>query len=123
MAKIRVYQKIDNNVYIIDFVNDLLALSKTDKDLMNKYGEPEINLGGDFEYGDDGEFTLADEYVKIVSGFPVRREFDITAAPFDEETDDRLTAYRTTILSRITTAFATLRANDDDFTNEFLTSI
>lgn len=123
MAKIRTYQLVENNLYVINFVNDLAALSKSDRDLVDKFGEPEINLGGSFTT-DALEWELPNEYVKLVSGFPVRREFDLTASPFaDEDGLAMLVTYRTTILSRIEDAFTALRANGDDFTDEFVTTI
>lgn len=122
MAKLRVNQSIENTKRVFLFVHDLTALSQSDKDLLTKFGEPEINLGGTFTTS-SVDWTLPNNYVKIVSGMPARVEFDVTVAPFSTSTADRLATYRTTITSRFSTAITDLRANGDTFTNEYVTQV
>lgn len=122
MAKLRVVQTLDNNTRSFLFINETAALSQADRELVAKFGEPEINLGGTFTT-DSVDWTLPDSFVKIVSGLPVRKDVDISVAPFVTNTTNRLATYRTTITSRFTTALTTLRANNDSFTNEYVTQV
>lgn len=122
MAKLRVVQTLDNNTRSFLFINETAALSQGDRELIAKFGEPEINLGGTFTT-DSVDWTLPDSFVKIVSGLPVRKDVDISVAPFATNTTNRLATYRTTITSRFTAALTTLRANNDSFTNEYVTQV
>ena len=122
MAKFRVVQTLDSSTRSFLFINDLAALSQADRELITKFGEPEINLGGTFTT-DSVDWTLPDSFVKIVSGLPVRKDVDVTVAPFATNTANRLATYRTTVTSRFSTALSTLRANNDAFTNEYVTQV
>ena len=122
MAKLRVQQTVDNQTRVFVFSNDLTALSAADRELMGKFGEPEINLGGSFTTSSVA-WTLPDSFARIVSGMPVRREMDITVVPFSVSTTARLTTYRETIVQRFTDALTTLRAQGDTFTNEYVTQV
>jgi hypothetical protein len=64
------------------------------------------------------QFTLPSEKVKIRSGFPVRREFDSTASPFDTNTLTKVNAYKDEIQARFVAAITALRAETDSFTGE-----
>lgn len=123
MAKLRIFKSIENSVYTVIFENDPASLSQQDAQLMQKYGEPEINLGGTFLYSTADEFTLPDEYAKVRSDFPVRREFDSRAAPFDTDTDTKVNGYITEITTRFEDAFTTLRAHVDAFTGEEVVNV
>jgi hypothetical protein len=123
MAKLRTFKHIENSIYVLNFVHDIEALSNSDKDLMRKFGEPEINLGGTFLGSTANEFTLPDEYVKIRSGFPVRKEFDSRSEPFDTNTVTKVNAYKNEIQTRFLDAFTDLRANSDTFTSEEIDNV
>jgi hypothetical protein len=125
MAKLRIYQSLDSSDYVFNFVSENSEVSQADKDLMDKFGEPEINIGGTFTEGEGLlTFELPDEYVKVVSGFPVKKIFTPTAEPWDDtDVEDKMDLYRTTIQTRFSTAFTTLRANQDTFTNEYVTNV
>lgn len=123
MAKLRVFQSIENDIYVVRFENDPLALSEEDKQLMQKFGEPEINLGGTFLAATANEYTLPDEYVKVRSDFPIRKEFDSKGAPFDTNTVIKVTAFREDTTDKFTDAITALRAQADTFTSEFITDI
>lgn len=123
MAKLRIFKEISNKVYILRFENDPLSLSNADKELMQKYGEPEINIGGVFLASTGNTYTLPEEYVKIRSGFPFKREFDTKETFFATNTAVKVDAYSDTITSRFTAALAALRANTDAFTSETITNI
>jgi len=118
MAILRVYQKIDNDVWSLTFVNDPLALSDTDKNLMKKFGEPEIEMGDVYLDGTGNEFTLPTKKAKIRSDFPYTQEFDSTSAPFDTNTQVKVEAYRDDIVDRFNDALVALRAIPDTFTGE-----
>ena len=123
MAKVRVYQSIEDTNYVMLFKNDVNDVTTADKSLIEKFGEPEVNCGGDFDDGNGLTYTLPDVYVKIISGLPYRQVFDPTVAPWSTNTANKLTLYRTTMLTRFTSAFTTLRANSDTFTNEYVQNI
>lgn len=118
MALLRIFQKIENDVWTLTFVNDPVELSENDKSLMQRFGEPEIEVGGTYLTGDPNEFTLPTEQVKIRSDFPFTAEFDSKGAPFDTATQIKVLAYRDDIVSRFTDALTTLRAMTDTFTGE-----
>lgn len=123
MAKLRVFQSIENDVWELLFNNDISELSQQDAALMQKYGEPEINVGGTFLALTANEFTLPDEFVKVRSDFPIRKTFDSRAEPFDTNTQIKVEGYRDEVVTRFTDAFTTLRANSDSFTKEIVYNI
>ncbi len=118
MAKLRVYQSIENEVYRLRFENDASALAQQDLMLMEKFGEPEINIGGTFLEETEDSFILPDQYVKVRSGFPFLQEFDSRSDPFATNTVVKVTAYRDELRTRFSDAFTALRANGDTFTGE-----
>lgn len=120
MAVLKVKQKVEDTLYVYQF--DLEEISPADASLIDKFGEPNINVGGSFTT-DSVAWTLPDEYVKLPSGFPVVKKVDASVAPFSTNTANRLATYRTTITARVAAAFDTLRDNTDTFTNQYLTNI
>jgi len=118
MAILRVYQKQDNDVWKLTFVNDPIELSDTDKRKMKQFGEPSIQVGGVYFDGEDDEFTIPTKTVRIRSDFPFTQDFDSTAEPFDENTQTKVEGYRDAIVDRFTTALTDLRAIPDTFTGE-----
>jgi hypothetical protein len=70
--KIRTFNKIDNDVFqVIKHTEDF---SEGDMDLMIKFGEPEIDLGGTFTANPD--FTLPNNLAKLKSESPFTQNFD-----------------------------------------------
>lgn len=120
--KLRVFQTIENDVYVLTFVNDPEAISNQDRDAMQKFGEPEIDLGGAFG-SSPNNYTLPNELVKIRSDFPVRKEFDSRQTPFNTNTVTKVTAYRDAIVTKFTDAVTALRAEADSFTKESVFNI
>ena len=118
MALIRVFQKIENDVWKVTFVNDPDQLTEADKNLIRKLGEPEVNVGGEIPGEGDDAFTLEDKYVKIRSGLPYTAEFDSRSAPFDTNTQQKVENYREEIIARFVTAFTDLRTFTDTFSGE-----
>jgi len=127
MAKLRTFQSITDEVWSIRYEIDPKTVSQADKDLMDKFEEPEINVGGTFLSGTPAlTFVIPDAYVKIITGFPFVQSFDSRSAPFDQGASSlatQIAAYDTVIAGRIGTAFTTLRANSDTFTGEKVTTI
>ena len=123
MAKLRTFKSIENDIYVVRFEHDLEALANTDKELMQKFGEPEIDLGGTFLASTGNEYTLPTEFVKIRSGFPIRKEFDSRTVPFDTNTLTKVNAYKDEIQTRFTNAFTALRSNSDTFTGEEIDNV
>lgn len=103
--KIRIFTSLKNGVYHARIHTE--DWSENDRELMKKYGEPEINLGGFFSYSDvqdwgswnnnsggdaknkklsgkksevsftDDGFRLDDNYARIMTESPFTQKFDI----------------------------------------------
>ena len=71
--KIRTFYKLENDVYKVSINTE--DWSERDVQLMEKFGEPEINLGG--EFGDSPIFELDDNLVRIKSDSPFPVAFDL----------------------------------------------
>ena len=123
MAKLRIFKSIENQVYKVRFENDAASLSEGDKELMAKFGEPEINMGGVFLDGTQNEYTLPDNYVRVRSDLPLTVSFDSRDADFTDNTITKVDAFVSDITGRFNTAFTTLRANSDAFTAEVVENI
>jgi len=112
--KLRKFFKLEGDVYRVTLMTQ--DWSEGDQELMSKYGEPEIDLGGSF----DGPFTLPNDLRRIMSESPFTERFDIADSALAEA---RAGVWETEISARITTAMTTLRANTDDFTKEEVETI
>lgn len=133
MAKLRVFKSIENNNYVVIFVNDPNSLSSSDVEAMQKFGEPEINMGGTFLATTANEFVLPSKFARIRADFPQRVEFDSTSDGFRTNTVIKVTAYATEIASRFQKAFVNptpamgeslgLRDLNDAFTGEQITNV
>ena len=121
MAILHTKQLIVDDAY--KFVFCLEQVSEADAILIAKYGEPTVDFGGTFDNGLGVSYTLPDQYFNIVSGFPVTITVDPTVAPFNTNTTTALALYASTMQTRVTGAFTTLRANTDTFSGETLTNI
>lgn len=119
----KVIQAISNNVWSLLFINILEELSENDRQLMLKFGEPLINVGGVFLSDTSDQFSFPNEYIKLRKDFPYKRNFDSRDAPFDTNLLTKVEAYREAILARVVTGIAQLRLNNDTFTGERVISI
>lgn len=109
--KKRVLRDMDNGVYRIILLTE--DWSEGDRDLIARFGEPEINVGGEVSYIIDGETktrTLGDEYVRLLRGFPYQRGFDARDYASVEEAVALGVAWKEMVLSRIDAAILALRA-------------
>lgn len=130
--KIRVFQQLEDDVYrVIVRTEDW---SQLDLELMAKFGEPEIDVGGEFDGVDEGStgsgdpidllpdvtFTLDSKLYGIKTGTDFVREFDLRDFA---DAEDRALLWKGVIINRITSAIETLRAQADDFTKEEVTTV
>jgi hypothetical protein len=121
MAKLRVQQQIVNDNFKFLFTIDPESISDTDYLLVRKFGQPSIDFGGSFTNGTQ-MYTMPSNYYDFPNDFPVCISFSGTV-PFDVTVEANLDLYRTTMVTRITSAITTLRSTTDNFSNEFITVI
>lgn len=122
-ALLKIKRSIDNDIWKINFSLDLASLAESDKDLMRKFGEPQINIGGVFLLGDPDEYTLPDQYIKVRSALPYTQEFDSKSPDFELNTQAKVEAFQTNFTTLYAAAFVDLRTNADTFTGEYLINI
>ena len=122
--KKRVLRDMDNGVYRIILLTE--DWSEGDRELMARFGEPEINVGGEISYIIDGETktrTLGDEYVRLLRGFPYQRGFDARDYASVEEAVALGVAWKEMVLSRIDAAIMALRAKSAPLPTEEVSEI
>ena len=122
--KKRVLRDMDNGVYRIILLTE--DWSEGDRELMARFGEPEINVGGEVSYIIDGETktrTLGDEYVRLLRGFPYQRGFDARDYASVEEAVALGVAWKEMVLSRIDAAILALRAQATPLPTEEISEI
>lgn len=129
--KIRVYNKIVNGVFDVTIHTE--DWSCNDQDLMRKYGEPEINLGGTFILTDSEteeplKVTLDDFFVRVMSETPFNRKFDTRDFGGLEDFSEGLKKaksiaqlWTSTIEDRIVEQLRLLRDKDTTYTTETVT--
>lgn len=112
---IRIFSKLEGGIYQITIKTE--DWSENDKLLMQRFGEPTIELGGAFTSDTVPylEFTLAAGSARIMSESPFTARFDYRD---NTDAEDRANLWKTEVTSRITDAVAELRANEDAFTKE-----
>lgn len=110
---LRIFKKLTAGVYQVSIYTE--DWSELDRKLMAKFGEPEINLGGDFTGDPSVSYTLADKLARVMTESPFFTRFDI-----DDYADafDRAEVWADTVVTRITDAITTLRENSDGYTSE-----
>lgn len=117
--KIRILKRLVNGTFNICIQTE--DWSEQDRTLMVKYGEPEIDLGGEFTYTDEDDekiVTLDSNYVRIFSESPFTRKFDSRDYGSTDSAKQISTAWSTAIEERIATAVMNLRAQDEFMTTE-----
>lgn len=122
-ALLKIKRSIENEVWKISFNLDSSSIPESDKALMYKFGEPEINVGGTFLTGDANEYVLADKYIKVKSGLPFTQEFDAKSPAFSSATQIKAEAFEAEFIVRYTAAFTTLRNTVDTFSGESIENI
>jgi len=118
---IRVFKKLDDDVYIDRIHTE--NWSQGDLLLMGNYGEPEVDVGGEFTgTGDQAgiTFELPTKLYGIKTGSHFIYSFDKRDYA---DAEDRAIIWKTVMVSRITAALTALRLYDDEFTGEEVTTI
>ena len=115
--KIRTFFTLDSNVYRAALHTE--DWSQRDVQLMERLGEPEINLGGAF-YDGAAMFELPDTFVRIKSESPMVQGFD--SRDF-ADADDRANVWAAEIRTRISSAIVALRALDTTFEREEVATV
>lgn len=105
--KILTNRTISNGVFIASITTS--DFSVADQELMRLYGEPETNIGGTFNLGQQTEFDIPNDLVKISSGSPFVKKFDIQS---------QAETWVSEVLERLKEAIDSLRAEHDTFTDE-----
>ncbi len=114
--QLRKFFSVQDGVYKVVLRTE--TFSELDQQLMAKYGEPEIDLGGSFT--GPPAYDLSSDLRRLRSESPFTMKFDIDDYV---DADDRATVWATEMSTRITAAMATLRANSDTFTDEQVETI
>jgi hypothetical protein len=128
-ALLKIRRSIDNDIWKLTFTLDIGSLSESDKELMRKFGEPQINIGGTLLAGTPNELTIPDKYIRVRSGLPFTQEFDAKSLSLPTEVDNKeaaaaqALAFQETFVAAYEDAFAALRANADSFTGEYIVNI
>jgi hypothetical protein len=123
-AALKIKRSIDNDIWKINFSLDALTLSESDKELMRKFGEPTINVGGVYSSSSPvWEYTVPDKFLRVRTDLPYTQEFDSKSADFAEHTKEKALAFQTEFVSRYAAAFVALRTNADTFTGEAIENI
>jgi hypothetical protein len=123
-ALLKIKRVIDNDVFKITFSLDVNSLPENDKELIRKFGEPQINIGGEYLSGTDNEFTLPDKFLRIRSDLPYTQEFDAKSNLLGfASTETQAYAFQDAFISNYIGAFETLRDNADTFTGETIQNI
>ena len=104
-----------DGVFIVTVVTD--DWSEADKQLMQRFGEPVINVGGAFSGGTSPtvEFTLPDSSQRIMTASPFTARFD---SRDNAAAETMAVIWRDEIRDRIVDAVTALRATEDTFTGE-----
>ena len=108
--KVRTYKTLTSNVYKVELRTEA---TEVEQNLIDLFGEPEVNVGGSFT--GPPAFTLPDALRKIVKGFPYSQQID---ADGDAQAKDKMVVWADEVSTRIGTAVTTLRAQNDDFSKE-----
>ena len=116
-AALKIKRSIENDIWKIQFSLDSSSLPESDKDLMRKFGEPQINVGGSFGIAPDN-YTLPDKWVRVKTDLPYTQEFDSKSDAFAMNTQIKAEAYQTAFKAAYAYAFTALRVKADTFTGE-----
>ena len=120
--KKRIFSEMDNGVYRVVITTE--DWSEGDVELMEQFGEPEVNVGGELIYQDGGNAvtkTLGDEFVRIMHGFPYARGFDSRDYGSTDAAISAGTAWKTSVAGEngsINEAVTKLRSNANTIPTE-----
>lgn len=109
--KKRVFRDMDNAVYRI--IINTEDWSQGDLELMARFGEPEVDVGGEIRYLYNDEQktkTLGSQLVRVLHGFPFTMGFDSRDYESTEEAVAVGVAWKEKVLERIDSVIVNLRA-------------
>jgi heptaprenylglyceryl phosphate synthase len=121
-AALKIKRTIENYIWKIQFSLDLPTLPERDKELMRKFGEPQINVGGSFGIAPN-TYTLPVKWIKVRTDLPYIQEFDSKSPTFETNTQIKAQAFQAAFVAAYDVAFVALRANADTFTGEEIHNI
>lgn len=99
-----------STIAVVDISND-------DQRLLEKFGTPDIALGGSFENGSD-DFTLPTRSEKLTKNARFSEVFDRDDFDTPSHAETRADVWLAIVVTRIGAALTTLRANTDTFTSD-----
>lgn len=115
--KIRIFYRLENGVYRVSVCTE--DWSENDVQLMEKYGEPEIDIGGDFHLEpNDSEpldLFLPESHRRVKTESPITMSFDSRDM---SHAKDFANAWADRISEAISSAFSSLHSHSDGFTRE-----
>lgn len=123
MAKLRVFQSIQDNKWTLTFESRKDDFTSVELIRMQQYGEPEINVGGVFLKGTNDEYTFPDKYIRIKGGLPYTKKFDPNTPEFEDNTQAKVEAYRDDFITKYGAAISNLVSKPDTFTGEHIYNI
>jgi hypothetical protein len=122
-ALLKIRRFIDNDVFKITFSLDSEKLPESDKELLRKFGEPSIDIGGTYTPDVGDAYTLPVKYIRIKSDLPYTQEFDSKSEAYKDDTEAKALKFQETFITNYSEAFDTLRAKSDTFTGEQVENI
>jgi hypothetical protein len=128
---LKIKKFIDNDVWKINFTLDTASLPESDKELIRKFGEPHIDIGGTYLANTPNQYVLPTKYIRVRSDLPFTQEFDAKSHPMfltaptvaKTSTQARAVAFQTYFINAFTAAFLALRTSQDTFTGEYIANI
>lgn len=114
--KIRSFYTLNNDIYKVSLTTE--DWSQGDIQLMTKFGEPEIDLGGTFNMSPS--YTLPESLARVMSDSPFVQSFDHRD---DEDAETRAAFWGATLVVRIEAAVTALRDLSDTYTHEEITNV
>ena len=122
--KIRIFMDMDDAVYRILVATE--DWSQGDVELMERFGEPEVDVGGEIQYVNESETrskTFGSEFIRILHGFPYSRGFDSRDYGSYDEAIAVGRAWKEKVVQRLQTAVTELRTKAEALPTEEVTEI
>lgn len=130
-ALLKIKRTIDNDVWKLNFTLDTTSLSENDKELIRKFGEPQIDIGCTLLAGTANAVVIPSKWIRVRTDLPFTQEFDAKALNFtpanraaaQTAAKAQALAFQSFFTDAYTLAFTTLRQTQDTFTGEYITNI
>jgi len=128
--KIRIYKRLIDGVFFIRVQTE--DWSENDRSLMVKFGEPEIDLGGEFSCVPNSDSSSSESsitvmldnlYARIMSESPFVQKFDSRDIGSIDAAKCIANRWCAVIEERITSSILALRNKDDFFSTEEITEV